>query len=68
MTFSTATDAKRVMCATCQYWHGPRELQFISCASPRVRYNNISAHCTAWNANRSGAFSCNRYKRWVELP
>ncbi|MCQ2352465.1 MAG: hypothetical protein MJ033_03185 [Victivallaceae bacterium] len=68
MTYSTGTDAKRTMCATCQYWHGPREVQFLSCTPTRVRYNNVSAPCAAWKSNRNGACTCNRYKRWVELP
>ena len=68
MPYATATDAKRQICATCQYWHGRRQVRFCSGMDLRVLYDSGSADCSAWRQLRGAGFCCGRYKRWVELP
>ena len=68
MPYATATDAKRQICATCQYWHGRRQVRFNSPQDIRVQYDGGMGECSAWRQPRGAGFCCSRYKRWVELP
>lgn len=61
----------RKVCATCKWWRGERELDFVGAREPQyVKVDGISpvGHtCAAWNKDRAATHQCNRWVKWERM-
>ena len=63
--------ASRKVCATCKWWRGKRELDFVGARTPQfVKVDNImpAGHmCSAWKVDRGATHNCNRWVQWERM-
>lgn len=62
--------AKKV-CATCKWWRGNREVNFVGAREPQfVTVDNIAPQgntCAAWKTDRGATHTCNRWSKWEKM-
>ncbi len=60
-------DANKEYCATCQYWDGDREIEFIAGKPKYIKYEGgANPRCPAVRTTRyaTSGINCRSYKRW----
>ena len=60
----------RKVCATCKWWRGKREVNFIGAREPQfitVAGLIPGSKCAAWKVERSATHACNRWVKWERM-
>ena len=61
----------RKVCATCKWWRGRREVNFVGAREPKyVTVDGIMPrdnNCTAWRVERGATHTCNRWTKWERI-